>query len=249
MHLKHIPMDGPQNFRDIGGFLNLQNQMITWNKLYRADGLSMLSEKDIAKMKARNICTIIDLRGIAEQKANPDIIPEGMTYRSCPMMKEEVDMGQNAAQHSLVKSLRLGYENMITDGAELIGRAAKAVMESLEQGAVVFHCSAGKDRTGILSAVLLLVLDAYEQDIVADYQVSYTYNENGINRYIQNIPEFKEYLENAGEDSVIHSNPKNMRAVLKLINRDNIQGWLEKTGVPTVMQENFRQQMLKEIVE
>ena len=244
MYLKHIPMDGPQNFRDLGGFLNKQENVIKWEQLFRADGLSQLSEGDIVKMKARNIRTIIDLRGEAEQEAHPDVVPEGMNYYACPMMKEEVKVEEGAAQHSFMKSMKLGYLNMINEGADLIGNAAKVVMEALEQGAVVFHCSAGKDRTGILSAVLLLVLGAYEQDIVADYQVSYTYNERGVNRYIESIPEMKAFLEASGEDSVMHSNPKNMRAVLEIINTDNIQGWLEAQGVSIDLQNQFRQKML-----
>lgn len=244
MYLKHIPMDGPQNFRDLGGFLNKQGKVIKWEQLFRADGLSQLSENDIAKMKARNIRTIVDLRGKAEQEAHPDIVPEGMIYYPCPMMREDVKVEEGRAQHSFMKSMKQGYLNMINEGADLIGNVVKVVMEALEQGAVVFHCSAGKDRTGILSAVLLLVLDAYEQDIVADYQVSYTYNERGVNRYIESIPEMKSLLESSGEDSVMHSNPKNMRAVLEIINADNIQGWLEALGVSKELQNQFRQKML-----
>ncbi len=244
MYLKHIPMDGPQNFRDLGGFLNKQGKVIKWEQLFRADGLSQLSENDIAKMKARNIRTIVDLRGEAEQEAHPDVVPEGMNYYACPMMREEVKVEEGAAQHSFMKSMKQGYLNMLNEGSDLIGNAAKVVMEAIEHGAVVFHCSAGKDRTGILSAVLLLVLGAYEQDIVADYQVSYTYNERGVNRYIESIPEMKAFLESSGEDSVMHSNPKNMRAVLEVISTDNIQGWLEALGVSIELQNQFRQQML-----
>lgn len=47
MHLKHIPMDGPQNFRDLGGFLNHDGQAVAWNRLYRADSLSALSDRDL----------------------------------------------------------------------------------------------------------------------------------------------------------------------------------------------------------
>lgn len=237
-------MDGPQNFRDLGGFLNKQGKVIKWEQLFRADGLSQLSENDIAKMKARNIRTIVDLRGEAEQEAHPDVVPEGMNYYACPMMREEVKVEEGAAQHSFMKSMKQGYLNMLNEGSDLIGNAAKVVMEAIEHGAVVFHCSAGKDRTGILSAVLLLVLGAYEQDIVADYQVSYTYNERGVNRYIESIPEMKAFLESSGEDSVMHSNPKNMRAVLEVISTDNIQGWLEALGVSIELQNQFRQQML-----
>ena len=45
-HIKHIPMDGPKNFRDIGGYMNIEGRLVAWNRLYRSDGLSALSERD-----------------------------------------------------------------------------------------------------------------------------------------------------------------------------------------------------------
>ena len=244
MNLKHIPMDGPQNFRDLGGFLNRDGRMVAWNRLYRADGLSALSERDEALLRKLNIRTIVDLRGTSEQKAMPDRVPEGVRYCACPMMREDPAAPDQAAR-SFAMSLKVGYLKMVQESPERVGRAANAVMEGLEQGAVVFHCTAGKDRTGVLAAVLLLLLNVAEGDIVADYQVSYTYNANGINRMIERIPELKEYLIQAGEDSMLHSNPKNIRAVLEVLNAGNIAAWLERAGVGHERQDRFRQIMLE----
>lgn len=244
MNLRHIPMDGPQNFRDLGGFLNRDGRMVAWNRLYRADGLSALSERDEALLRKLNIRTIVDLRGTSEQKAMPDRVPEDVRYCACPMMREDPAAPDQAAR-SFAMSLKVGYLKMIQGSPERVGCAANAVMEGLEQGAVVFHCTAGKDRTGVLAAVLLLLLNVAEGDIVADYQVSYTYNANGINRMIERIPELKEYLLQAGEDSMLHSNPKNIRAVLEVLNAENIAAWLESAGVSRERQDRFRQIMLE----
>ena len=158
MYLKHIPMDGPQNFRDLGGFLNWDGRMVAWNRLYRADGLSALSERDEALLRKLNIRTIVDLRGTSEQKAMPDRVPEGVRYCACPMMEEDPAAPDQAAR-SFAMSLKVGYLKMIQENPDRVGRAANAVMEGMEQGAVVFHCTAGKDRTGVLAAVLLLLLN------------------------------------------------------------------------------------------
>lgn len=245
MHLKHIPMDGPQNFRDLGGYLNKDGLMSAWNRLYRADGLNGLSEKDADRFKALNIRTIVDLRGSFEQQAMPDIVPEGVTYCSCPLMKEEISGEKTLKQNTFVQSLVVGYRTMINEGQELIGAAASAVMEGLEKGAVVFHCTAGKDRTGILAAVLLLALGMEEEDIIADYQVSHTYNAKGVNRMLDESPEVKAFVEAAGEDSMMHSHPKNIQAVLELLNSGNISDWLEEAGVPLKLQRRFREMMLE----
>ena len=246
MQLKHIPMDGPQNFRDLGGFLNQDGKMVAWNRLYRADGLTNLSDKDIAVLRDRNVCTIVDLRSTSEQQAMPDRIPEGVRYCACPMMQEELAVPGQEAARAFAQSLKIGYLKMIQESPDLVGEAVQAVMEGLEQGAVVFHCTAGKDRTGVLAAILLLLLGVHDTDIIADYQVSYTYNANGINRMIAQAPDLKRYLEQAGEDSVLHSNPKNIQAVLDMLNTDNIGPWLESAGISQQMQQRFRQQMLED---
>ena len=174
----------------------------------------------------------------------PDQVPEGVRYCACPMMEEDPAAPDQAAR-SFAMSLKVGYLKMIQENPDRVGRAANAVMEGLEQGAVVFHCTAGKDRTGVLAAVLLLLLNVAEGDIVADYQVSYTYNANGVNRMIERIPELKAYLLKAGEDSMLHSNPKNIRAVLEILNAENIAAWLERAGVRRERQDRFRQIMLE----
>lgn len=245
MHLKHIPMDGPQNFRDLGGFLNGEGQMTAWNRLYRADGMNGLSDSDMSRLESLNIRTIVDLRGSFEQQAMPDRVPEGVTYCSCPLMKEEITGEDELTQNSFAQSLIVGYRTMVVEGNDLIAAAVRAVLEGLERGAVVFHCTAGKDRTGILAAVLLLLLGVGEEDIIADYQVSYTYNARGINRMIGQNPKLKAFVEAAGEDSMLHSNPKNIQAVLELLNRENIGGWLEQAGVPAGLFQRFRESMLE----
>lgn len=112
-------------------------------------------------------------------------------------------------------------------------------------GAVVFHCTAGKDRTGVLAVILLLRLGVGEEDIIADYQVSFTYNAKGIDRLIQQVPRMKAYMEQAGGDSMLDSNPKNMQAVLGVLNTDNIAQWLENAGVSEELQESFCEIMLE----
>lgn len=246
MHIKHIPMDGPQNFRDLGGFLNQNGQMVAWNRLYRADGLSALSDRDMERFQKLQIRTIVDLRGTAEQAAMPDKVPEGVAYRSCPMMREDVSSPEQAAELSFAQSLKIGYLEMIQGNAGKVGEAVRAVMESLSKGAVVFHCTAGKDRTGVLAAILLLRLGVGEEDIVADYQVSHTYNTNGVNRMMETIPQFRAYLEKAGDDSMLHSHPQNIRAVLDILNRENVGPWLEAAGVEPALQQSFCSIMLED---
>ena len=75
--------------------------------------------------------------------------------------------------------------------------------------------------------------------------MSFTYNANGVNRMIARVPELKRYVEQAGEDSMLHSNPKNIQAVLEVLNRENIGPWLEHAGVSRTMQQRFCRTMLE----
>lgn len=245
MYLRHIPMDGPQNMRDLGGFPNRQGKGTVWNRLYRADSMSHLSKADIAKLKAFNIRTIIDLRGNAERIKEPDIEIDSIQYFSCPLMKEEIKSEEQIAQHSFMKSLAIGYQTMITEGSDLIAFAVRTVIEREQEGAVLFHCTAGKDRTGLLTAILLLILEVMDEDIIADYQVSHTYNRKGINKMVESLPQLKEFMEQAGEDSILHSHPKNIEKVLEYFKKERIQDWLGKNGVETTLLNEFRNRLLE----
>lgn len=244
MQLRRIPMDGPQNFQDLGGYAAREGRMVVWNRLYRADGLSGLTEADAARFKAMNVRTVVDLRSLSEQRAMPDKLPEGIRLCACPMMREDLATPDRAAE-AFARSLTCGYMKMIGEDAALAGQAARAVMEGLTRGAVVFHCTAGKDRTGVLAAILLLLLGVAEEDIIADYQVSFTYNRRGVNQLLARYPEMQAMLKQSGEDSLLHANPRNIQAVLERLNAENIGPWLEQAGVGRDMQERFRQIMLE----
>ena len=160
------------------------------------------------------------------------------------MMAEDPAEAGSAGAQSFARSLKIGYLAMIRENTQKVGEAANAVMEGLDRGAVVFHCTAGKDRTGVLAAILLLRLGVDEADIIADYQVSHTYNQTGINRVISSMPQLQPYLAQAGEDSFLHSRPANIQAVLDVLNRGNIGPWLEQAGVSQARQQSFLQAML-----
>lgn len=242
-HIKHIPMDGPKNFRDIGGYMNGEGRLVAWNRLYRSDGLSALSERDEALFRALDIRTIVDLRGSAERDMLPDSIPEGVEYFHCPMMRE-AGADKASALSDFARSLVVGYKSMVTDDAALAGAAVNAVIDGLEKGAVVFHCSAGKDRTGVLAAILLLLLGVGEEDIIADYQVSHTYNEKGINAVIVRSPEIAQRFSLPGGDSMLRSEPENIKAVLDELNAQNISARMEQAGVSPSSQQRLRDHML-----
>ena len=79
-HDRIVALDGPLNFRDIGGYKNNKGQHVKWNKIYRSDSLSSLSKEDEQKLADRRIVVDIDLRSTYEQNAAPDKQWPGVRY-------------------------------------------------------------------------------------------------------------------------------------------------------------------------
>ena len=102
----------------------------------------------------------------------------------------------------------------------------------MENGAVVFLCSAGKDRTGIIAALVLYLCGVAREDIVADYMVSSVYNTNGINKKLEALPE--EYLRKLPDPELLKSclvsEPETITALLDALDRRGIRERLAEHG-------------------
>jgi protein-tyrosine phosphatase len=171
-HSRNLEFDGCVNFRDLGGYRNRQGQEIGWRRLFRADGLNRLSEDDHQRMLALEVSTVIDLRTIdeAEQRGRFPVDQVPVRYVDLPLTDvlpstEELPSWREA---SYVASR---YADMVDRGAPALTGAFE-VLGSVGSLPAVFHCSAGKDRTGVLSALILAFLGVPDETIVEDYALS-----------------------------------------------------------------------------
>lgn len=225
--IKRIHLEHAFNIRDLGGLETHDGSIIRWNCLYRGDCLAFLSPKEWEKLKNFGIVSVIDLRSKSETLLMKDQVPESMQYFHCPLQKEEIDF-KNAAESAskaFTQSLADGYQKMLCDSPDLIAAAVKTVIQCLEKGGVLFHCTAGKDRTGVLSAVLLTLLGAVREDIVADYQVSFTYNQRGINKAAMDLPDYPSMLPMLGSDA------ENMEQLVDLFEELDLVSYLIQHGL------------------
>ncbi|MBS7007229.1 MAG: tyrosine-protein phosphatase [Anaerostipes sp.] len=174
----------------------MDGSLIRWNRLYRGDCLAFLTPDEWSKLENCGIVSVIDLRSKSETLLMKDQIPQTMEYFHCPLQEDEIDFSNAAesASKAFTKSLADGYQKILSDSPDLLAAAVKTVIQCLEKGGVLFHCTAGKDRTGVLAAVLLTLLGAAREDIIADYQVSFTYNEQGINKAAAGLPDYQAML-------------------------------------------------------
>lgn len=171
---RFVPLEGVHNFRDLGGYPTSDGRTTTWRTFYRADGLYRLTPSDVERVISIGIDTVIDLR-TADELAERGTFPRDrhpVEFHHLSVIDQTWDMDDAFTWDGDEASfLRHKYHLMIAEGGERVARALD-VMSRPESGRVVFHCAAGKDRTGILAAILLAGVGVSFDVIAADFALS-----------------------------------------------------------------------------
>ncbi len=172
---RRIALERAFNFRDLGGYAAETGQTVRWGRIYRADGIHRIEGADLARVAALGIRTVLDLRTRGELDDHGRVRSESMnaTYHHLPLLEKVWERDLYGAEQDAVEFLADRYVAMLEQGGDSIVTALSAVADS-ERLPLVFHCSAGKDRTGVLAAVILSVLGVSDDDIAADYALSRT---------------------------------------------------------------------------
>lgn len=170
---RKIPFEGASNFRDLGGYPTADGGVTRHGLVYRADSLHRLSEADLLRYDALKIHTVYDLRSDGEREARPNVVESVATCLMSPVEKAGVDpmsRGIASDEHSGQQMLQRMYESIVRYSASVVGD----IFRALAEGGVpaVFHCHAGKDRTGVLSALLLEALGVPRSVVLDDYELT-----------------------------------------------------------------------------
>ena len=168
---RRIPLQGPGNFRDLGGYAAASERTVRWRLLYRTDGLSTLTDADHRVLiEDLGLTTIIDLRAPEEVAASipTGLIEAGVRHLNVAIFDETRQLWRDDDGPGF--TIAQLYFRMLDMSSDRFVEALQLVVAA--PGPVVFHCAAGKDRTGILAAALLGLLGVSEQDIVADYALT-----------------------------------------------------------------------------
>ena len=169
-----VPLDGGINFRDLGGYETTTGEKVRWRKLFRCGHLADLSEADIRVLQQLGISQVHDFRRLDEQDSNPSqplqaifINDYDMTLGSLARFWELLHAGQMSGNraHELVVD---GYRNGIDEVAPHYRRLFQALLDNCERS-TLFHCSAGKDRTGLAAALILSALGVSREQVIEDY--------------------------------------------------------------------------------
>lgn len=177
---RRIELEGAVNFRDLGGFKSTTGKSVKWSKVYRSDGLSRLTEDDLEKLKGLKIKTIVDFRSEKEKTKSPDKIPDhsSVNYVHLPIKSGEFDyitalniLTKNESEWPDHDFMMQNYLNYV-DQCSGQWRTVLDLLAEEKNLPLLFHCTAGKDRTGACAAIILSMLSVAESDIVDDHQAS-----------------------------------------------------------------------------
>ncbi|HLU75456.1 MAG TPA: tyrosine-protein phosphatase [Nonomuraea sp.] len=170
--IRHIKFANIHNFRDLGGYATADGRSVRWQRLYRADSLGWLAGDDVERFRALRVRTVIDLRHAYETEKYGRV-PEdhGLAYHNLPIEGRRWDVDVFDADQGVARFLADRYLETAEDGVENLRVALETICRA-DSAPVVVHCAAGKDRTGLLSALVLYLLGVSEDDIVADYALT-----------------------------------------------------------------------------
>lgn len=177
---RFVPLQGAHNFRDLGGYRTRDGRHVRWGLVYRSETLGKLTDADReflgAGLHLRAVC---DFRGASEAAADPDRLPE--TAGPTPVALS-IDAGHSMTR--MAAAIRSGdaksmddamadlYIGMVDDhGADAFGPFIARLADP-DNLPTVYHCAAGKDRTGIATALLLTLLGVPRKTVLADYSLT-----------------------------------------------------------------------------
>ncbi len=168
-----VRLDAVHNFRDMGGYPTIDGRTTRWRRLFRADGLYRLTGADLEVVRELGLRTVIDLRSFAELDERGTFPHDAhpVQFHHVPVIDTTWDVARAEAAVDAAEFLEHAYLDMLEEGEE---RLADAFVKLAEPGALpaVFHCAAGKDRTGMLAMMVLGCLDVLDEYIVADYALT-----------------------------------------------------------------------------
>jgi protein-tyrosine phosphatase len=180
-HERQIKLEGQDNFRDVGGYRTADGHTVKWGLIYRAGQLSKLTDADLSKLKELNIRTVIDFRGTSEiETRGKDRLPEGVRNVSLPidinsLPKPENEEASSASSTNSADSGMLRATRSIMLFKTDVYSAFIRELSNSRNRPLLFHCTAGKDRTGVGGAILLTLLGVPWETVKEDYLLSNVY--------------------------------------------------------------------------
>ncbi|GAA2751635.1 hypothetical protein GCM10010440_64670 [Kitasatospora cinereorecta] len=172
MMIRHLEFDRLHNFRDLGGYRTADGRTVRPQRLYRSDSLGKLAGDDTERFTQLGIRTVIDLRypWEIEQAGRAPELP-GVDWHNLSIEHRPYDQAALGPDIDPAVFLAGKFAEVTEDGVTEIAEALR-VIAAADSAPLVFHCASGKDRTGIIAALVLTLLGVDEEQIVADFALT-----------------------------------------------------------------------------
>lgn len=165
-----LPLAGANNVRDLGGYPTSSGGMTRYHRFLRSDWLWQLTDEDCAFLRGYGVVGVIDLRDPREVENEPDR-SLGPDVRAVNLPLLQLDISNDEMMRMVYEDYRPSFAqlyDMILATSDNIARCFRFIAEAPE-GCILFHCMAGKDRTGILAMLLMALAGCDKWDCVASY--------------------------------------------------------------------------------
>jgi len=227
---RFVPLDGCLNFRDLGGYPTADGRMLRRGQVFRSDALHLLTPADVAHLRDElRIGLILDLRGAAELRSEGrgPLADEPIRFQHLPLFSDEARERGGAAAYEM--SLADRYFLLARFAMQPIARVLGAIADA--DAPLVYHCAAGKDRTGVVTALLLSLLGVDDEIIAADYALTKA-NLDAIVERLTAAEGYQEMLEALPPDT-LHAEPHTMHDFLDKLRAEygSVRGYADAAGV------------------
>ncbi len=220
------------NTRELGGKKTADGNITKFGVFWRSDVIADQTAEDIEKLLECRITTIIDMRTEEELLKTPNGLADlkGFKYYHFPIT-------EGSGVPESLEAVPVSYISIAA--AENMPKVMKVIAEAPE--GVLFHCMAGKDRTGVVSAVILMACGVERDIIVSDYVVSREYNKKRLKAFLEAHPEV--------DRNTVLANEKSMSGFIDLftLRFGSIEGYFEHIGLSAEHADMIRNKLLKGI--
>jgi protein-tyrosine phosphatase len=179
--IRRLPLQATRNTRDLGGY-PVPGGVTAWGRFFRSDAPISLPPEDIETLLHLGITTHIDLRMLEEVQKWPSSVAEHPGFRyhhvdlcACMQMMPDTEEG-----------VAVSYFQM-TEQVEPMARIFRVIAQA--EGGLLFHCAVGKDRTGVVAAILLMLAGVPRQELLADYILTAAYMREPARKLLETDPD------------------------------------------------------------
>lgn len=219
-------LEAAENVRELGGYRTKDGKM-TKNKVYlRGGNTNNLTKNDVKQLTDYGVKLEIDLRSKLEVDEQPSILKniETIEYQHIPMLDGLATMREKNIIPSTMYEV---YVNLLENGKEDYKKIFKSILK--HNGVTLFHCSAGKDRTGVLALLILGLANVDNEIIIADYAVS----EDNISNLLNKAKEYEILHNTTIPKQFLASKREDMENTIEYISNkyNNVRGYLKEVGL------------------